>query len=178
MSCLLLLGQQLPRDISLGLRKQAEADVAFLRALYVARRWAEVSAAPGWTDSQRKAFLHSQADLQQRHYAQHYSAADFFIVEQHGQPIGRLCLLLDSQQARVVDIALLPGWQGQGLGSALLRAVLALADRQGLACHLSVEPFSPAQRLYARLGFEPCGQQGLYLQMCRLAPAPLAHQEE
>jgi len=66
-----------------------------------------------------------------------------------------------------IFIALLPAWQGKGLGSTLLAAVLALADGQHTRCALSVEPFNPARRLYARLGFEVVGEQGLYLQMQR-----------
>lgn len=169
MSHLQALRQRLPATLATDLRQQVGADGDFLRALYTARRWDEVSAAPGWNDVQRLAFLHSQAELQQQHYARHYPQADFFILEQQGQPVGRLCLLLESDEARIIDIALLPGWQGQGLGSALLLAVLALTDARGQACGLSVDLINPAQRLYARLGFTSVGQQGLYLQMRRAA---------
>ena len=44
------------------LRKQNSHDLGFLQALYASRRWAEVSAVPGWNDAQRRAFLHSQAE--------------------------------------------------------------------------------------------------------------------
>lgn len=167
MTSLERLARLLPSSFGPGLRLQAGTDDGFMRALFVTRRWEEVRAAPGWTDAQRVAFLHAQAELQQRHYALHYRAAEFLLLEHQGQPIGRLCLQVDASEVRVVDIALLPAWQGNGLGSTLLAAVLALADGQHTPCALSVEPFNPARRLYARLGFEVVGEQGLYLHMQR-----------
>lgn len=178
MSNLQALRQRLPAAITLALRLQDERDGAFLRALYVSRRWAEVSAAPGLSDAQRLAFLHSQAELQQQHYTRHYPDADFFIIEQQGQPAGRLCLLLGADEARIVDIALLPEWQATGNGSALIQAVLALTDARAQACCLSVDIMNPAQRLYARLGFVTCGQQGPYLQMRRAVGNHDQHRQE
>lgn len=174
MSCLDALQTQLgqgPSRILLRLRRQTEADVSLLQTLFVARRWQEVSAASGWSDAQRLAFLHAQEQLQRAHYERHYPQADFLVVEQQNQPVGRLCVWRGDQSLRVVDIALLPTWQGRGMGTDLLKAVLALADKLGTPCCLSVEPFSPARRLYTRLGFLPGDDQGAYLQMHRPAPA-------
>lgn len=157
----------MPENLHLGLRPQTEADWPFLRDLFVSRRWAEACAASGWNDAQRLAFLHSQAELQQRHYAQQFASADFLLIEQHHSAIGRLCVLRAEREVRVIDIALLPDWQRQGIGSAVMRAVLYEAG--DLACSLSVEAFSPARRLYERLGFRLLTEQGPYLQMHRPA---------
>ncbi|BCQ62769.1 MULTISPECIES: GNAT family N-acetyltransferase [Pseudomonas] len=155
------------------LRPQSADDLAFLRELFVSRRWDEVSAVPGWSDAQRRAFLHNQAELQHQHYERHYPEAQWLIVEQAGQPIGRLCLHRHATEQRIVDIALLPAWHGQGLGTRLLRAILAQADAQGHNSSLSVETASRARRLYQRLGFEPIEENGLYLQMQRPAQRPV-----
>lgn len=49
-------------------------------------------------------------------------------------------------------LGVVPGHQGQGIGSALLTRVLQQADRDGLPCYL--ETFQPeAVRLYERHGF-------------------------
>lgn len=54
-------------------------------------------------------------------------------------------------------------WQGRGYGAAAVRAFIALVRREHLACcvlHLSVNPENlPAQRLYARAGFVPTGEE-------------------
>lgn len=159
-----------------ALRTQTRNDLAFIQELFVSRRWAEVSAVPGWSDAQRRAFLHSQAQLQRQHYERYYPSAQFLIIEQAGNPIGRLCVDQQADQVRIVDIALLPAWHGQGIGSSLLRAVLAQADANHQCCALSVEQGSPARRLYQRLGFRAHAESGLYIQMQRPA-RPLAEEQ-
>lgn len=154
-------------EAACSLRRQTGSDQGFIQALFVARRWQEVSAAPNWSDAQRRDFLLGQAELQSRHYAQYYPAADFLILVHEQAPIGRLCVHQSESEVRIVDIALLPKHQNQGLGSALLHGVLALADRQQKACGLSVEQLSPARRLYERLGFRALDEQGFYIQMQR-----------
>ena len=163
-----------PCRSDLVLRAQTSADLDFLQNLFVTRRWAEVSAVSGWSDAQRRAFLHSQAQLQRQHYEKHYPRADFLIIEYVGAPIGRLCLDRSASELRIVDIALLPAWHGQGIGSELLHSLLSQADAQRQVCSLSVEQGSRARRLYERLGFEPCGETGIHTQMRRPARA---HQE-
>jgi ribosomal protein S18 acetylase RimI-like enzyme len=52
-----------------------------------------------------------------------------------------------------LSIAILPASRGQGIGSALLTALLDLAATCFPAVSLSVSPANPALRLYQRLGF-------------------------
>jgi GNAT superfamily N-acetyltransferase len=53
-----------------------------------------------------------------------------------------------------VTIAVVPAHQRKGVGTALLKALLALARNDGLAAlSLSVEQDNPALELYERLGF-------------------------
>ncbi|WP_323944409.1 GNAT family N-acetyltransferase [Aeromonas hydrophila] len=154
-----------------ALRQQNDHDRAFLHELYLSRRWAEVSAVPGWHDDQRRAFLASQAELQRQHYEKHYPKADFLIIEQAGMPIGRLCVNRQAHDVRIVDIALLPAWHGRGIGTQLLYSLLAEADADHHTCSLSVERGNPARRLYQRLGFQTSTDSGLYIQMQRPARA-------
>jgi ribosomal protein S18 acetylase RimI-like enzyme len=56
----------------------------------------------------------------------------------------------------VVDLALLPAAQGQGIGSALLRELQRAAQLAGLLLCLQVaDDNAAALRLYLRLGFVP-----------------------
>lgn len=168
---------RLPPGSVPGLRPQTGDDQAFIRELFMTRRWAEVSAVPDWDDAQRRSFLHSQAELQRKHYEQHYPAAGFLIVEHAGSPIGRLCMHCSETNLHIVDLALLPAWCGQGIGSRLLQAVLAQADSHKQSCSLSVEQGSRARRLYERLGFKPCGDAGIRTQMRRPAACAAGHKE-
>ena len=56
-----------------------------------------------------------------------------------------------------LSMAVRPEWRGRGIGTALLRRVLAEVDRQRGADSLSVSEANPARRLYARTGFVAVG---------------------
>lgn len=136
-----------------ALREAVEGDIAFLRDLYGQTR-AEEMALSGWPPDRCEAFLDSQFDLQFRHYSSHYPDSRHLIVEQARRPVGRLWLADEGQDRRLVDISLIESVRGQGLGTALLRQVMAKARRDGLGVSLSVLADNiGAQRLYLRLGF-------------------------
>lgn len=51
--------------------------------------------------------------------------------------------------------------RGQGVGTALLEALIAQAREAGFpGLSLSLDPRNPAVRLYQRLGFEPAATDG------------------
>lgn len=155
-----------------GLRPETEADVPFLRQLYISTRWEEVSAAADWSDAQKIAFLESQFALQRHHYLNHYANSSFDVIEQHRLPAGRLYLDRQERTLLIVDIALLPQWRGRGIGTALIEAVFAEARQAGKEVSISVEKFNPALRLYQRLGFRPYAEDDVYWFMYWSAQAP------
>ena len=73
-------------------------------------------------------------------------------------------MYLDRRAAeiRIVDIALLPPWRNRGVGTALLRNILAEGERAELPITIHVECFNPALRLYERLGFRKVEDKGVY----------------
>ncbi|ANG62757.1 acetyltransferase [Marinobacterium aestuarii] len=148
------------------IRAQQAIDHAFLQRLYASTRTTELSAF-GWEVSAINAFLQQQFLLQSRYYQDHFPNADFWLIERHDQPIGRLYLLWDQASVQLIDIALLPEQRGAGLGSRLLNELLARTDTCGLAVKLHVESHNPALRLYLRLGFGIIADKGVYLEMQR-----------
>lgn len=135
------------------LRPAVEGDLAFLRDLYGQTR-AEEMALSGWPPDRCEAFLDSQFDLQSRHYSSHYPEGRHLIVEQARRPVGRLWLADEGEDRRIVDISLIESVRGRGLGTTLVRQVMAKARRDGLGVSLSVQADNVgAQRLYLRLGF-------------------------
>jgi ribosomal protein S18 acetylase RimI-like enzyme len=65
----------------------------------------------------------------------------------------------------VIDLAVIPGRRGQGIGGAVLRDLIAGA--QPRAVLLSVLAHNPAQALYRRLGFAEVDADGPYVRMRR-----------
>jgi ribosomal protein S18 acetylase RimI-like enzyme len=150
--------------LAISVRPSAAEDLPFLRELYISTRLEEV-AATGWPADQQRAFLEMQFQAQHSHYQQHYQGAAFDLILLDGQPIGRIYLMRGAEEIRVIDIALLPEYRRRGIGSAFLRAVCDEAARAGLLVRLHVEQFNPALGLYARLGFQPIGEHGIYYLM-------------
>lgn len=152
------------------LRPATHADRAFLRRVYATTREEELRGVP-WTPEQKAAFVDMQFGAQDRHYREHYSGAQFLVVEAGGRPLGRLYLHSQPDEVRLMDLTLLPEFRGQGVGTALVGRVLARAAGEGKAVRLHVEGFNPALRLYERLGFVPLEERGVYRFMEWRAPA-------
>jgi ribosomal protein S18 acetylase RimI-like enzyme len=97
-----------------------------------------------------------------------HPCAEHTIVVVDDSAAGRLIVDESGDQIKVIDLALLPEYRGQGIGTSLLRGVLDRADRMGRAIVLHVEKQSRAVRLYERLGFLISAEAGLYFEMCRV----------
>ncbi|PWB30533.1 GNAT family N-acetyltransferase [Pseudomonas sp. SDI] len=151
-------------------RPIAQGDLPFLQQLYASTRAEEMSHS-GWSSEQIAAFLLQQFNAQHQYYQTHFPDGEFFVIERQGQAIGRLYLFWGQTTLNLIDIALLPACIGHGTGSAILAELLQRVDACGLACELSVEHYNPAQRLYARFGFEPVGESGVYRRLRRAAVA-------
>jgi ribosomal protein S18 acetylase RimI-like enzyme len=137
-------------------------DREFLYRVYASTRAEELAVVP-WDDAEKDAFLRAQFDAQDRWYHEHYSRASYEVVVIDGEPAGRLYLFRGEREIRIVDIALLPAHRGNGIGSSLLRDLLAEADAVGKRVSIHVERVNPALRLYERLGFAVAEDKGVYL---------------
>jgi GNAT superfamily N-acetyltransferase len=142
-------------------RPMTDDDLPFLGVLYASTRAEEV-AVTGWPEDMQRHFLQQQFNAQHQHYQLHYPDAEWLVVERGEKPIGRLYMEEWPSQIRVIDIALIPGSRGEGIGAAILRDVCALARGLGKKVSIHVEKNNPAVRLYHRLGFMPAEDKGVY----------------
>jgi ribosomal protein S18 acetylase RimI-like enzyme len=140
----------------------AAGDREFLCRVYASTRAEELAAVP-WDEAQKAAFLRMQFDAQDRWYREQYPRATYEVVVIDGEPAGRLYLNRGDAEIRIVDIALLPDHRGNGVGTSLLRDLLAEADAVGKRVTIHVERLNPALRLYERLGFSVAEDKGVYL---------------
>ena len=142
------------------LRTATPEDEAFLFELYSSTR-AEEMAAWGWPAPQREMFLKMQYAAQSQAFRSTFPQADHHIILHGERPIGRLFIDRCGLHLTLVDIALLPEYRRQGIGTALLRDLQEEAARVGKAVRLHVFKTNPAARLYERLGFQRIGEDGV-----------------
>lgn len=142
-------------------RPMSDEDLPFVARLFASTRAQEV-AATGWPPETQRAFLDQQHRAQHLHYRNVYPGAEWLIIERGSEAIGRLYLDESDTGLLLMDISLLPGERGVGLGGAILADVLALAAARDKPVSLHVEKFNPARRLYQRFGFAVMEDQGVY----------------
>jgi ribosomal protein S18 acetylase RimI-like enzyme len=149
--------------------RENQEDVGFLFKVYASTR-AEEMAMSGWNEKEIENFLHMQFNLQHTQYRQNYKNAAFDIIFYQEKPVGRLYVDRRADDIRIVDIALLPEYRRQGIGSKIMKELIGEADEKKVKLSLHVEHFNPAMALYERLGFEKKGDTGVYFFMERPAP--------
>jgi ribosomal protein S18 acetylase RimI-like enzyme len=115
----------------------------------------------------KKAFVEQQFEAQDADYRRTRPRATFEVIEVDGRPAGRLYLDRADRTIHVIDIALLPGFRGRGVGTRLLSDLAEEADRGGRALEIYVEHLNPARRLYERLGFREVEEGPVYTRMER-----------
>ncbi len=142
----------------------SDEDKTFLGQLYASTRWEEVQQAP-WSNDQRHSFLQDQFNAQYQHYLSHYPKADYRIICKDNQPIGRIYTDKDETSICLIDIAFLPEYKYQGLGSVLLTELLNEAQKEGLKVVIHVENFNPAYQWYVNHGFQQVEDKGVYQYM-------------
>lgn len=151
------------------LRPIGPADSEFLLLVYASTREEELKPVP-WSSEQKDAFLRQQFEAQTAYWRETYPAADFAVVEVDGAPAGRFYVNRGRDEIRLVDVALLPEYRRGGIGTELIRELLAEAETRGLPVTIHVEVFNPARALYERLGFEQVEDRGMY-QLMQWRPA-------
>jgi ribosomal protein S18 acetylase RimI-like enzyme len=77
------------------------------------------------------------------------------IIEADDRAAGSLWLEWKPDSLYIHEVQILPEFQGNGLGTAVVQGVIEQGARQTLPVTLSVVPANPrAKHLYERLGFE------------------------
>ena len=150
----------------ISLRLATDDDRPFLVRVYGGTREEEL-AVTDWTREQKDAFIEMQFTAQDTYWREHYVGAEFFVIERRREDgstegIGRLYLHGRTQELRLMDIAILPTFRGQGIGTLLLNQLIERAASEGKSLTIHVEQFNPARALYERLGFRRIGEFGAY----------------
>jgi ribosomal protein S18 acetylase RimI-like enzyme len=151
----------MPADCpAITLRPEGRVDEAFLLELYAGTREDE-RVAMGWPDGTWKAFVGMQFNAQQKGYRAVFPNAEFSIILTGDQTIGRMIVNRAEDEIRLVDLAVLPGRRGRGIGTALIQNLLREAAASGKPARLSAIKGQRALQLYQRLGFRKTGEDSM-----------------
>lgn len=126
------------------LRPASESDTGFLYALHCVTMREAIEKTWGWDEAWQR------NDFQER-----FQRLSVSIIQADGRDVGGLWLESHADSLYIVELQVLPEWQGRGIGTSVLQDLIAQATRSGIPVELSVLPVNPrAQRLYERLGFK------------------------
>ncbi len=147
-------------------KKIEDSDLPFLKEVYKSTRAAEMEMVD-WPEQEKERFINQQFESQHSYYQQVYQDATFETICLGNEPVGRLYLWESDRQIRIVDIALLPEFRNQGIGSRILKRLIEKSDLSSKVLCIHVEVYNQALSLYQRLGFEVKDQTGVYHYMER-----------
>ena len=151
--------------LSFGLRPAAPPDDGFLLQLYGETR-ADELARTDWNPIQREAFLRQQFQARRTDYRSRFPGAEASIVMIGAEDVGVWVVWRGQSEIRLVNIELAARCRRRGVGSQLIRGLLAEGANGRRPVVLSVsEENHGAQRLYRRLGFATEGRANGYLAM-------------
>ena len=103
--------------------------------------------------------------LQDGFFAKAWDALHFQIIESDDHPAGCFCCERQQEQILLLEIFLLPAYQGSGIGSELIRREQCAATKLGIPIRLRVLKANQARRLYQRLGFRETGEDTTHFLM-------------
>ena len=148
----------------ISLRLATPVDEDFLYQVYASTREDEMAIVP-WTLEQKEAFVRMQFNAQRQSYRMQFPEATYEIILRDQVPIGRLILSRTDDRILLIDIALLPEYRHNGIGSTFIQDLQSESAKAGMPLRLYVETFNPALRLYERLGFLKMAENGIYYEM-------------
>lgn len=134
-------------------------DYSFLLDVYASTRMEEL-AVTDWDQAQRAAFLKMQFDAQFSHYRDHYPEGEHLIINVDGAAAGRLYVANIAEEIRILDITLLTQNRNWGIGTPIIKGLMAEAAGMGKPLRIWVESYNPSLRLFEKLGFVKWSESG------------------
>ncbi len=144
-------------------RPSTRHDYSFLYRLNETTMKEYVDQSWGWDDS-----------VQKKRFQEHFHPGRDEIIVVGGQDVGMVCVEERAGEILLAGIKILPQFQRKGLGTTIIRKLLADARRSRLPVRLRVLKVNPVKQLYERLGFEVTQETDTHYLMTA-APADGGH---
>jgi len=147
------------------LRPERPADEPAFRAMFVAIPRPPMDAS-GFDPEMVERLLQQQFEMQQAGYRDAYPHAETDAIVLRDEVVGRLIVDASAERVVLVDIMIDPSHQQRGIGTHVLRDLIARhADR---TIELHVDLGSPAEAWYHRHGFEQVAANELQAHLVRV----------
>jgi len=116
--------------------------------------------------NEKSQLLQMQFAAQTHAYKASFPDASYLIIMLSNVPVGRLYVNRPGEEIFIIDIALLPEYRGQGIGSRLMTGIFDEASRTNLPVLLTVAIDNTAAfDWYETLGFEKVEDQQTHFRM-------------
>jgi GNAT superfamily N-acetyltransferase len=137
------------------LRQASENDKEFLASLHKLCYRDVVEAQFGrWDDEIQRGFFEKK-----------WNSSNYQIIILAGQAVGAVSVEHCADHFFLSEVQIQPDFQSRGLGSQIIKAVLANAAARSLPVRLQVLRKSKAKNLYLRLGFSQTGETDTHILM-------------
>jgi ribosomal protein S18 acetylase RimI-like enzyme len=136
------------------LRPTNPDDYDFVFSVHCAAMRSSVEQIYGW-----------DADWQARYFREHFDPARRQIIRYCGNDVGYISVEEQKTSLFLNSIAILPSYQGRGIGTTLIRRLQHKARTKGVPVTLQVLKVNPARALYERLGFKVTGETDTHYRM-------------
>ncbi|GLS20277.1 hypothetical protein GCM10007874_32940 [Labrys miyagiensis] len=150
---------------TVSLRRADETDAPFLFDLFRGHTGSRLRMG-GLPEDVIEQLVAMQYRARVQSYRDRFPDACWSVIEAAGVPIGELIVTGEPGALYVVDIALNPGHRQQGIGSALMRTVMAAGAARGGVRAMVAANNEASLRMFRRLGFsETNDEDGVYLEL-------------
>jgi ribosomal protein S18 acetylase RimI-like enzyme len=138
------------------LRLARPDDRDFLLGLKQATMQTSIDQVWGWDDAEQRVFFDDR-----------FTPERWQIIQVEGEDVGVLVVDEDQEQLFLAEIELLPIWQGRGIGTSVIRSLMASSAESGKSIRLRVlHVNSRARELYERLGFRTFKEIDTHTYLC------------
>jgi len=138
-------------DIQLKIKDETDSEFSF--RLFEKIKTVELNI-HNWPEQMKNQLIEMQYKGYEQMIKNEYPNAEDYIITVNDEKAGRLQLNVNDFGIRIINISLLPAFHGNGIGTKIIRDVIADADIKKKHVCLEVDKINPAFNLYKRLGFE------------------------